>query len=93
MAELQIGQEIAERVRGILAAQAFLEIQDVADVKSLEELGLDSMGLVEVIFAIEEAFDIQIPYNANAPEAPGFDISSVGAIIAAVEGLVAAQQD
>jgi hypothetical protein len=44
---------------------------------------------VESIFAIEEAFDIQVPFNANEPDQSDFDISSVAAIIAAVEGLVA----
>jgi acyl carrier protein len=56
---------------------------------SLEDLGIDSLGLVESIFAIEEAFDISVPYNANEPEKSEFDISSVEAIIGAVETLVA----
>ena len=51
---------------------------------------LDGLGLVEAIFAIEETFDITVPFNANDPQAGGFDISSVAAIIRAVEGLVAA---
>jgi acyl carrier protein len=43
---------------------------------------------VESIFAIEEAFDIAVPLNANDPSSGAFDISSVAAVIAAVEGLV-----
>ena len=58
----------------------------------LEEVGIDSMGLVEAIFAIEEAFDIQIPFNANEPDAGDFDISSVSAIVTAVEKLVSEQK-
>jgi acyl carrier protein len=46
---------------------------------------------VESIFAIEEAFDISVPFNANEPDKSGFDISSVGAIIRAVEALIAAK--
>ena len=34
---------------------------------TLEDLGIDSLGLVEAVFAIEEAFDIQVPFNANEP--------------------------
>ena len=67
---------------------------DVSDIKmdnTLEDLGVDSMGLVEAIFAIEEAFDIQVPFNANEPEDSDFDISSVASIIEAVQGLVAEQ--
>jgi nodulation protein E len=51
----------------ILAEQAVLEPGDVRPDMTLEDLGIDSLGLVETVFAIEEAFDIQVPFNANAP--------------------------
>lgn len=82
---------VAERIRAILAEQAVLNLADVTPESTLESLGIDSLGLVEAIFAIEEAFDISVPFNANAPEDSAFDISSVAAIIRAVEGLIAAQ--
>lgn len=81
--------EVAEKVVEIIAEQAVLDVEDVKLDAALEELGIDSLGLVESIFAIEEAFDIQVPFNANEPDAGDFDISSVAAIIRAVEGLVA----
>jgi acyl carrier protein len=46
---------------------------------------------VESIFAIEEAFDIQVPFNANEPDQSDFDISSVAAIVAGIQKLVAEQ--
>lgn len=82
---------VADRVIVIIAEQAVLEPGDVRLDHTLDDLGIDSLGLVESIFAIEEAFDIAIPFNANNPEAGDFDISSVAAIISAVEGLVAAR--
>ncbi|MDY6860537.1 MAG: acyl carrier protein, partial [Pseudomonadota bacterium] len=69
-----------------------LEVSDVTMDSTLEGLGIDSLGLVEAIFAIEEAFDIQVPFNANDPSESDFDISSVAAIVTAVEGLVAEQK-
>ncbi|MEL7462167.1 MAG: acyl carrier protein, partial [Pseudomonadota bacterium] len=54
--------------------------------------GVDSLGLVESIFAIEEAFEIDVPFNANAPEQSDFDISTVGSIITAVKGLIQAKK-
>ncbi len=81
---------VAEKVIAIIAEQAVLDPSDVRMDSTLESLGIDSLGLVESIFAIEEAFDISVPFNANEPEKSGFDISSVGAIVAAVEGLIAA---
>jgi acyl carrier protein len=81
-------QDIAEKVRQIIAEQANLDVEDVTDDATLDSLGLDSLGLVEAIFAIEEAFDISVPFNANDPQQSDFDISSVGSVIAAVERLV-----
>ncbi len=82
---------VKEQVIAILAEQALLTPADVSLDNSLGDLGIDSLGLVESIFAIEEAFDISVPFNANAPEESAFDISSVSAIIAAVEALIAEQ--
>ena len=82
---------IPDRVIAIIADQAMLEPPDVTLDSSLEDLGVDSLGLVESIFAIEEAFDITVPFNANEPSAGDFDISTVGAIVASVQRLIAEQ--
>lgn len=87
-----MAETIRDKVIAIIAEQAVLEPGDVAPEATLADLGIDSLGLVESIFAIEEAFDIQVPFNANEPDQSDFDISSVAAIIAAVEALVAAQK-
>ncbi|MDF0602381.1 acyl carrier protein [Psychromarinibacter sp. C21-152] len=79
---------IRDRVIRIVAEQAVLDVEDVKGSQTLEDLGIDSLGLVESIFAIEEEFDIQVPFNANEPEKSDFDISSVDAIVKAVEDLV-----
>ena len=84
--------DISEWIIKIIAEQAVLETSDVSPEKTLEDLGVDSLGLVEAIFAIEEEFDIQVPFNANEPDKSDFDISSVAAIVAAVEKLVAEQR-
>lgn len=80
---------VRDQVIAIIAQQALLDPRDVQVDSPLSDLGIDSLGLVEAIFAIEEAFDISVPFNANEPDRIGFDITSVGSIIAAVEGLVA----
>ena len=85
-------ESVRERVIAIIAEQAVLDVADVGADSTLESLGIDSLGLVEAIFAIEEAFDISVPFNANEPSQGDFDISSVEAIVRAVEGLIAAKQ-
>ncbi|MGR3539983.1 MAG: acyl carrier protein [Hasllibacter sp.] len=84
--------DVRAETKRILAEQALLDPSDLSDGQSLREVGLDSLGLVETIFAIEERFDIQVPFNANAPEESSFDVSSIGAICAAVEQLVREQK-
>ena len=78
-----------KKVIEIIAELAVLEVEDVSLDSSLDSLGIDSLGLVESIFAIEETFDIQIPFNANDPQNSDFDISSVATIIAGIQELVA----
>ena len=80
-----------DQVIAILAEQAMLETSDVALDNSLDDLGIDSMSLVESIFAIEEAFDITVPFNANNPSESAFDISTIASIIVAVDKLKAEQ--
>lgn len=82
---------IQDKVIAIIAEQAVLEPSDVTLDSTLEDLGIDSLGLVESIFAIEEEFDITIPFNANEPERSDFDITNVAAIIAGIEKLTAAE--
>lgn len=80
---------LEDRIVGIIAEHALLEPKDVSMDATLEDLGVDSMALVEAVFAMEEAFDIDIPFNANEPEASDFDISSVQTIVSGVSRLVA----
>lgn len=83
--------DVRDRVVAILAEQASIDPSEVALDKTLAEIGIDSVGLVEAIFALEESFDVQVPFNANDPSKSDFDISSVASIVRAVEALVAAK--
>ncbi len=80
--------ELRDKVIAIIAEQAMLDPGEVSPDHSPADLGIDSLGLVESIFAIEEAFDISVPFNANDPASSDFDISSVAAITEAVARLV-----
>lgn len=84
-----MAMEVRDKVIAIIAEKAVLDPSDVTLESSLASLGVDSLGMVEAIFAMEEAFDVSIPFNANDPEEGRFDISTVGSIVAAVEDLLA----
>jgi acyl carrier protein len=80
---------VQDKVIEIIAEQAMLEVSDVTLDSTPVDLGIDSLGLVESIFAIEESFDISVPFNANDPSESDFDISSVAKIIEGIEKLIA----
>lgn len=80
---------VREKVIQIIAEQALLDRGDIRMESRLSELGIDSLSLVESIFAIEEAFDVTVPFNANHPDTTAFDTTTVGSVVAAVEGLIA----
>lgn len=81
--------DIKRKVIAIIAEHAVLQDADVHPDSTLESLGIDSLGLVESIFAIEEAFDISVPFNANDSQNSSFKTSTVGAIVTSVTGLIA----
>ncbi|WP_300030184.1 acyl carrier protein [uncultured Roseobacter sp.] len=82
---------VQDKVIQIIAEQAVLDPSDVTPDSTLESLGIDSMGLVESIFVIEETFDVEVPFNANTPGENDFDISTVASITKGIERLIAEQ--
>ena len=86
-----MSDDVSKRVTKIIAEQAMLDPDAIKPETTLDDLGLDSLALVEVVFGIEEAFDISVPFNANEPTASEFDISKVAHIVAGVKLLIAAK--
>jgi acyl carrier protein len=48
-------------VQQLIAADAELKIEDLAPGRPLEELGVDSLTVLEVMFKIEETFGVRMP--------------------------------
>jgi acyl carrier protein len=86
-----MSDDVSNRIAQFIAEQAMLDPEAVKPETTLDDLGLDSLALVEVVFGIEEAFDISIPYNANEPASSEFDISKVAHIVSGVKSLIAAK--
>ncbi len=61
-----MNQETFNKVKGIVAQQ--LEIEDQGTIqpesKFAEDLGADSLDVVELVMALEEEFDVEIPDEA-----------------------------
>lgn len=73
---------VADRVKEIIMSQLNVEADKVTpDAKFVDDLGADSLDTVELIMAIEEEFDCEIPEEEAA------NISKVGEVIDFVEKL------
>jgi acyl carrier protein len=69
----------------IIADKAAVEREKVISNASLEELEIASLDVVEIIFAIEEKFDIHVPFNANDQD---LEFDTVGDVVKAIENLI-----
>jgi len=83
--------EIAARVIRIMKAHVFeqrpIQLEDTVD-----DLKIDSLALAEILFDLEEEFDLKIDFNANRPEDADFQFSTVGEAVARIEAMLMARQ-
>jgi acyl carrier protein len=57
-----MAQDIATEVKRIIKEQLDVDEKDIKPESSfIDDLGADSLGLVELVLAFEEAFEIDIP--------------------------------
>ena len=78
-----VDSKLSERIRDLVAEQLGVDTSELSpDANILEDLGADSLDVVEMVMAIEEAFDIEI--SDDAAEA----MRTVGDVEAYVSGRV-----
>ena len=55
-------EEVFEKVKGIIVEQLGVTEETVTgDASFIDDLGADSLDIVEIVMALEEEFDIEIP--------------------------------
>ncbi len=80
-----MSDEIIERVRQVIATSKRIPVERVTIDSAFEELGIDSMDAVEILFALENEFDI------NIPDEEVKTVRNVRQMVAGVERLLAAK--
>jgi acyl carrier protein len=83
---------VRSEVLAALAATLKLDPSRFDGDESLADAGVDSLGLVEAVFVIEERFDISIPFNANEQGSAAAAVQSVGQLLDQVVDLVMAKR-
>ena len=69
-------EEILEKVKGIIVEQLGVAENAVTlEASFIDDLGADSLDIVELVMAIEEEFDIEIP-DADAEK-----VATVGDVV------------
>lgn len=54
--------DVAQKVKSIIAEQLGVKVEEVTDTASfVDDLGADSLDTVELVMALEEEFNIEIP--------------------------------
>ena len=77
--------EVAAATVAIIGNRLPAEKRNLSMSDRLEDLGIDSFSAVEMIFDLEEKFDVAIPYNSNDSKP---ELLTVGDIVAAIKKLV-----
>jgi acyl carrier protein len=80
-----MSDELIERVRKVMATSKRIPEETVTIDSSFEELGIDSMDAVEILFALENEFDI------NIPDEEVKSVRNVRQMVEGVERLLAAK--
>ncbi|MEZ5920163.1 MAG: phosphopantetheine-binding protein [Parvularculaceae bacterium] len=85
-------QKIQEELLDILIkVKPDLKRDEIQNDTRLETLGVDSLDLVEIIFGVEEKYDISVPFNANAGSGDAEMFSTFGNVVEAVRDLISEQ--
>lgn len=82
-------------VADVIAHEAHVDVTLLSRDSDLAELDIQSLEIVEIIFALEDKFGIEIPYNANSAsnKTTGISLQTVGDIVDMVNMLVADQRE
>jgi acyl carrier protein len=77
-----------EEILDIVAQKALIDRSKLTPNVKLTDLNVSSLDMVEVIFALEDKFSVQLPFNANSSAA---ELRTVADVIALVEKQLASK--
>jgi acyl carrier protein len=59
---MRMGSELEGRIRALVADQLGVDVAEVTwDASILDDLGADSLDVVELVMSLEDEFDIEVP--------------------------------
>lgn len=80
-------EEIREKIFDIIAKEARIDRGTLTLETKLEDLKIESLDMVQILFGIEDAFDVYVPQDDQS-----FKLSTLKDVVDGVNRLVAAKQ-
>ncbi|NDE91517.1 MAG: acyl carrier protein [Alphaproteobacteria bacterium] len=82
--------QLIDDVLDIVAQKAMIDRAKLSPEAKLADLQISSLDIVEIVFALEDKFQVQIPFNANSTN---MEFETVGEVVTIVEKLILAKQE
>ena len=83
-----MSQQQIDEILDVVAQKAMIDRSKLTPEAKLTDLNVSSLDMVEVIFALEDKFGIQLPFNANTS---ANEFETVGDVINMVKKQLTAQ--
>ena len=79
--------DVFDEVKNIISKHSSLGVEAMTSETRLDEIGIESLDLVEIMFEIEERFKIEVPHNTNAESR--LEFTTIGQIAEGVRSILA----
>ena len=76
--------DVQDKIIDIIAKHSMASRDDISLKSTMDDINIESLDFVEIIYQLEEQFDIAIPFNANEAS----NLETVGDVVVAVQKLV-----
>ncbi len=70
----------------VIAVKAMVDRDKLALEAKLTDLNISSLDVVEIVFALEDKFGVELPFNANSQSQ---EFNTLGQVVALVEKQIA----
>ena len=81
-------EEIRDKIFDIFAKEANLDRESLTLDAKLEDLDIESLDMVQILFGIEEAFDVYVPQDDDS-----FKLETMRDVVDGVKDLVAQKEN
>lgn len=80
-------EEIRDKIFDIFAKEANLDRDSLSLDSKLEDLNIESLDMVQILFGIEEAFDVYVPQDDDS-----FKLDTMRDVVDGVKDLMAQKE-